>query len=64
MWGYCSKLNAPFGKVKTNKGLVKFIFLSIITFGIYGLVVMSSLGNDMNIAVNRHDGKKTCTIAY
>lgn len=51
--------NAPVSKRKTNKGLAKYIFLSIITFGIYGLVVMSSLSNDINIAASRHDGKKT-----
>ena len=51
--------NAPVGKLKTNKGLAKYIFLSLITFGIYGLVVMSSLSNDINIVASRYDGKKT-----
>lgn len=50
---------APVGQLKTNKGLFKFIFLSIITFGIYGLVVMSALSNDINIVASRYDGKKT-----
>ena len=50
---------APVGKLKTNKGLIKYILLSIITFGIYGLVVMSSLSNDINIVASRYDGKKT-----
>lgn len=50
---------APVGQLKTNKGLAKFIFLSIITLGIYGLVVMSSVSNDINIAACRYDGKKT-----
>ncbi len=51
--------SAPVGQLKTNKGLFKFIFLSLITFGIYGLVVMSSLSNDINITASRYDGKKT-----
>lgn len=51
--------NVPVGKLKTNKGLAKFIFLSIITLGIYGLVVMSTLSNDVNVAASRYDGKKT-----
>lgn len=51
--------SAPVAPRKTNKGLVKFIFLSIITLGIYGLVVMSSLSNDVNIAASRYDGKRT-----
>ena len=57
----CSVQNSivPIGQLKTNKGLAKYIFLSIITFGIYGLVVMSSVSNDVNIAASRYDGKKT-----
>lgn len=50
---------APVGKLKTNKGLLKYILLSIITFGIYGLVVMSSLSNEVNVVASRYDGKKT-----
>lgn len=52
-------INVPVGQLKTNKGLAKYIFLSIITCGIYGLVVMSSVSNDVNIAASRYDGKKT-----
>lgn len=51
--------SAPAGQLKTNKGLVKYILLSIITLGIYGLVVMSSVSNDINIVASRYDGKKT-----
>ena len=50
---------APVGKLKTNKGLAKYIFLSIITLGIYGLVAMSSVSNDVNIVASRYDGKRT-----
>lgn len=42
-----------------NKSLLKTILLSLITFGIYFLVVMSSVSNDINIIATRHDGKKT-----
>ena len=31
----------------------------MITFGIYGIVVMSSVSNDINIIASRYDGKKT-----
>ena len=51
--------NAPVGQLKTNKGLLKTILLSIITFGIYAIVVMCSVSNDINITASRHDGKKT-----
>lgn len=46
-------------KLKTNRGLLKTILLSLITFGIYGLVVMSSISSDINIIASKHDGKKT-----
>lgn len=50
---------APVGQLKTNKGLLKTILLSLITFGIYGLVVMSSVSSDINTVASRYDGKKT-----
>ena len=50
---------APVGQLKTNKGLLKTILLSIITFGIYPLVVMSAVSNEINIVASRYDGKKT-----
>jgi len=49
----------PAVQLKTNRGLVKFILLSMITFGIYGLVVMSSVSTDINTIASRYDGKKT-----
>ncbi|MBQ4081716.1 MAG: DUF4234 domain-containing protein [Clostridia bacterium] len=50
---------APVGQLKTNRGLLKFILLSIVTFGIYALVFYSSISNDINIVASRYDGKKT-----
>ena len=50
---------APVGQLKTNKSLLKYILLSIITCGIYGLVVMSSVSNDINVVASRYDGKRT-----
>lgn len=47
------------GQLKTNRGLVKFILLSLITFGIYALVFFCSVSNDINVIANRYDGKKT-----
>ena len=46
-------------KLKTNRGLIKYILLSVITFGIYGLVAMSSVSSDINLIASKHDGKKT-----
>lgn len=38
---------------------MKFILLSIVTFGIYSIVAYSSISNDINIIASRYDGKKT-----
>ncbi len=49
----------PVGQLNTNRSLLKYILLSIITFGIYGLVVLSSVSTDINVIAGRYDGKKT-----
>lgn len=49
----------PVGQLKTNRGLLKFILLSFLTFGIYGIVVMSCVSTDINIIAGRYDGRKT-----
>ena len=57
----------PVGQLKTNRGLLKLILLSIITFGIYGLVVMSAVSTDINTIASRYDGKKTmhyCLVVF
>ncbi len=57
----------PARTLKTNRGLLKFILLSMITFGIYGLVVMSAVSTDINEIASRYDGKKTmhyCLVVF
>lgn len=49
----------PVGKLKTNRGLLKFILLTPLTFGLYGIWVMSSISNDINVIASRYDGRKT-----
>lgn len=58
---------APVGQLKTNKALWKFILFSGLTFGIYAIVVMSSVSNDINIVASRYDGRRTmhfCLLAF
>lgn len=58
---------APAKQLKTNRGLVKYILLSLVTLGIYPLVVMSAVSTDINIIASRYDGKKTmhfCLLAF
>jgi len=50
---------APVKPIKVNRGLAKYILLSIITFGIYPLVFMSGISTDINLIASRYDGKKT-----
>lgn len=43
----------------TSRGMLKFILLTIITFGIYALVFYSNISSDINVIASRYDGKKT-----
>lgn len=55
------------GQLKTNRGLIKFILLSVLTCGIYALVVMTRIGRDINTIAGKYDGKKTthfCLMAF
>ena len=57
----------PAYKLKTNRGLIKFFFLSVITCGIYGIVTMSEVTEDINIIASRYDGRRTmnfCLISF
>lgn len=49
----------PVCQLSTNRGLLKFILLSAITFGIYSLFVMSEVSTSINVIASRYDGKKT-----
>ncbi len=46
-------------RLKTNRGLLKYILLSLITFDIYALVVMSGISSDINVIATRYDKKRT-----
>lgn len=56
---YVQQQQAPARMLSTTRGLLKYILLSLVTFGIYGLVAMSSVSNDINLIASRYDGKKT-----
>lgn len=49
----------PVYKLKTNRGLLKYILFSVITLGIYPLVFMSGISSDINLIATKYDGKKT-----
>lgn len=51
--------NAPVAQLRTNRGLAKTIILSILTLGIYALVITAHISEDVNVVCSRYDGKKT-----
>lgn len=45
--------------MQANFSLPKFILLSLITFGIYGIYTFAKMGNCLDLAASKYDGKKT-----
>lgn len=50
---------APANQLPTDRGLLKWIFLGLITFGIYNLVILTKMSGEINTVASRHDGKST-----
>lgn len=50
---------APARQLSTDRGMVTFILLSIITCGIYPLVVTSRISEEINLLASPHDGRNT-----
>ena len=44
---------------KPSKNIFKTIFLFLVTFGIYGIVIMTTVSKDVNKAITPYDNKKT-----
>ena len=49
----------PANFMKTNRGWLKTLLLSILTLGIYSIVFFSGISTDINLIASRYDGKKT-----
>lgn len=45
--------------LKTNRRLWMFLLLNFLTFGIYSIVAMYSIGEDIDTIAGRYDGRKT-----
>ena len=59
--------SAPAIQLKTDRTLLKFILLSIVTLNIYGIVVISKISSEINVIASKHDGDKTmhfCLIMF
>ena len=58
----CSTANntkMPSVQIKPYGSWLGFFLLSLITFGIYGIVKMSRISTDINTIASNYDGKKT-----
>ncbi len=53
----------PIRQLNTNRGLGKFILLSIITLGIYAIVFYYGISEDINLIASKYDGRKTMNYA-
>lgn len=49
----------PIMQLSTNRSLLKFILLSIVTCGIYGIICLYNISKDINTIASRYDGKET-----
>jgi len=56
---YTASSASPAVQLPTNRSLLKFVLLSIITLGIYGLVVMTKISTEINTIAGPYDNKKT-----
>lgn len=49
----------PLYQLPEHRGLAKMFFLGLVTFGIYPMVVMSHIAEELNIVASRYDGQRT-----
>lgn len=56
---YVHNAQPPLRPLRTNRALWKVILFSMLTFGIYGLVVFCNVSSDINTVASRYDGKRT-----
>lgn len=50
---------APARQLPANRGAVKAIILTIITLGIYSIVLNTKMADELNITASKYDGKRT-----
>ena len=56
---YESEPFVPKRLLPINRGLASFFFLSIITLGIYGIVVLAKISKEINTVATKYDGRNT-----
>lgn len=50
---------SPALQLRTNRGLAKYFFLSIVTLGVYGITVDTHMSEEINLIASPHDGQRT-----
>lgn len=58
-YGQQSQPTPPTVQLTTNRGLLKFILFTILTLGIYSIVVLCKISNEINTTATKYDGKNT-----
>lgn len=59
LFDFEKKPAAPALQLPTKRSLVKMIFLSILTLGIYPMVIWSRLVGEVNMVASRYDGERS-----
>lgn len=54
----------PTRQIKTNRTVLKYILLGIITLGIYDIVITTGISRSINTIATKHDGKKTMNFCW
>lgn len=49
----------PVAQLRTDRSFIKTFLLSLITFGIYGIICYGHVTDDVNLVCSRYDGKKS-----
>ena len=49
----------PIMQLSTNRSFLKYVLLSIVTCGIYGIICFYDISKDINTIASRYDNKKT-----
>lgn len=49
----------PVAPLRTQRGLLKYVLLGLVTFSIYDIWQMSEVGDSLNLLAFKRDGKHT-----
>lgn len=57
------KSTAPVAHLKTNRNAIKTNILTLLTFGLYSIILYSKMSSELNITATKYDGRKTMSYA-